>query len=223
MIALKVPEAVVVKNRDRVTGARVAIEQHGCDTLILDDGFQYVRLERDENILLIDATNPFGNGHLIPRGFLREPLRAMARATAVILTHCDQAADLSPVLAQVKALAPHAPIRRTRHAPVGFCRLHDGQPLPCTAVAGKRVRAVCGIGHPESMFKTLEDLGAVVTEQVAVPDHGTIPIEALNVSQDGADIVVTTEKDAVRIQGSGLPPESASEIWVLAIELKDLE
>jgi tetraacyldisaccharide 4'-kinase len=143
LIALKVPEAVVVKNRDRVAGAQAAIEQHGCDTLILDDGFQYVRLERDENILLIDATNPFGNGHLIPRGLLREPLRAMARATAIILTHCDQAADLSPVLAQVKALAPHAPIRRTRHAPAGFYRFSGGPPLPCTAVAGKRVRAVC--------------------------------------------------------------------------------
>jgi tetraacyldisaccharide-1-P 4'-kinase len=73
------------------------------------------------------------------------------------------------------------------------------------------------------MFKTLEDLGAVVTEQVAVPDHGIIPIEALDASRSGADIFVTTEKDAVRMQGSGFPPGSASEIWVLAIELRDLE
>jgi len=232
LIALKVPEAVIVKNGDRVAGAQMAVEQYGCDTLIMDDGFQYVCLERDENILLIDALNPFGNGHLIPRGLLREPLPAMARATAILLTHCDQAGDLSPVLSRVGALAPHAPIRRTRHAPVGFFRFLGGArpadlrgkpPLPCTAVAGKQVRVVCGIGHPESMFNTLEDLGAVLIERITVPDHGEIAIEALDTSQSHVDIIVTTEKDAVRMQGSEFLGKSASEIWVLVIELNDLE
>lgn len=221
LAAVKVPDAVIVKNRDRVAGARAAIEGYGCDTLILDDGFQYVRLERDENVLLIDAANPFGNGRLIPRGILREPLRAMARATAIILTHCDQAGDLAPVLERVEALAPHAPVRRTRHAPVELRRLADGALLPPTAVAGKRVRAVCGIGHPESLFRTLELLGAEVGERIAAPDHGAIAPEAFDAEGSEVDMIVTTEKDAVRVPGPEFWLKLRAEVWVLAIALQD--
>ncbi len=74
LIARKAPEVVIAKSGDRVAAAKEAIARFGCDTLILDDGFQYVRLERDENIVVIDATNPFGNGRLVPRGILREPV-----------------------------------------------------------------------------------------------------------------------------------------------------
>ena len=89
LIARKVPRAIVIKCADRVLAAKTAIDEHGCDTLIMDDGFQHVRLERDENIVLIDAANPFGNGHLLPRGILREPLHALKRATHFILTRCQ--------------------------------------------------------------------------------------------------------------------------------------
>ncbi|MBI2431890.1 MAG: tetraacyldisaccharide 4'-kinase, partial [Candidatus Hydrogenedentes bacterium] len=89
LIRRRAPGITLVKSADRVAGAHAAIAA-GCDTILLDDGFQAVALERDENILLVDATNAFGNGHLLPRGILREPVAAAGRATEIILTRCDQ-------------------------------------------------------------------------------------------------------------------------------------
>ncbi|MCH8203580.1 MAG: tetraacyldisaccharide 4'-kinase, partial [Candidatus Hydrogenedentes bacterium] len=94
LILKKAPGVIVIKDPDRVAGARTAIAKHHCEVLLLDDGFQYTRLARDENVLLIDAVNPFGNGALLPRGILREPIAAMARATQIVLTRCDQAAEI---------------------------------------------------------------------------------------------------------------------------------
>lgn len=213
LIARKAPGIVIVKCADRVVGARVAIERRRCDTLILDDGFQYVRLERDENILVIDATNPFGNGRLIPRGILREPLDAMRRATAIYVTRCDQAQDLSPLFKKLNQLCPDAPIRKTRHAPKTLWRVHDGMQFPLDALRNQEVKAVCGIGNPESFFKTLEMLGAKVVEPIALPDHGIIPPETLAKS----GMIIVTEKDAVRIQAA------PANLMALGIELEDWE
>lgn len=213
LIARKAPDAVLVKCADRVAGARAAIERHGCDTLILDDGFQYVRLRRDENILVIDATNPFGNGRLIPRGILREPLEAMGRATAIYLTRCDLVEDLCPLFKKLDQLCPNVPVRKTCHAPKTLWRVHDGVQFPLDDLRGRMISAVCGIGNPESFFKTLEVLGAKVVERIALPDHGIIPPETLAKS----GMIVMTEKDAVRIQAA------PANLMVLGIELEDWE
>lgn len=213
LIARKAPGVVIVKCADRVAAARTAVEQSGCDTLILDDGFQYVRLERDENILLVDAANPFGNGRLIPRGILREPLEAARRATAVVLTRCDQAANLPELVAQLGELCPGASIRKTRHAPRALWRPADDAVLPLGEISGKEIRAVCAIGHPEAFFRTLETTGARVTERVALPDHSDMPVSVLATK----GVTVTTEKDAVRIEH---PP---TDLLALRIELEDYE
>ena len=213
LIVHKVLGVVVVKCADRVAGARSAIERCGCDTLILDDGYQQMRLERDENVLVIDAANPFGNGHLIPRGILREPIEAMRRATFILLTRCDQAASLEPLLETVRAMCPDAPIRRTRHTPKRLWRVADGMSAPLEELAGEPVKAVCAIARPEAFFATLENLGAVVTERIALPDHGAIPLEALA----GPRPVIMTEKDAMRLV------TSSNHVWALSIELEDME
>jgi tetraacyldisaccharide 4'-kinase len=210
LILRRVPRVAVVKAADRVAGAQTALE-HGCDTLILDDGFQFVMLERDENVVVIDASNPFGNGHLLPRGILREPLDALARATHVVLTRCDQAKDVDAVEQQVRAWLPEAPVRKTRHAPTRLWRVNDGQETPLETLRGQRIAAVCAIGHPEAFFKTLESLGAVISERHVYPDHATIPVDRLPASA----LVITTEKDAIRMH------EPAESVYALGIDLQD--
>ncbi len=210
LIRRRVPGVVLVKAAQRVLGARAAIE-HGCDTLILDDGFQHVALQRDENVLVIDAVNPFGSGHLVPRGILREPLSAMGRATHVLLTRCDQARDVESLTAQVRKYCPQQPVRRACHAPCGLWRVSDGQAAPLDTLRGEEVTALCGIGHPESFFRTLESLGAAVRSRVVLPDHGVIPAD--RIPRTGR--VVTTEKDAMRLR------DISDNVWALAIELMD--
>lgn len=213
LILRRVPEVRVIKGADRVSAARLAIERFGCDTLILDDGFQYVRLERDENIALIDATNPFGNGRVLPRGILREPPSALARATHIILTRCDQAGELAPLLERLAELAPGVPIRRTRHAPVGLWRVADDAPLSLEEIRGQTIDAACAIGHPEAFFATLEGLGARLIERHAFPDHRRFDPAALSHARP----VVVTEKDAVRLAD---PPDN---VYALSVDLQDVE
>jgi tetraacyldisaccharide 4'-kinase len=197
-LILRNARCVVVKCADRVAGAHVAVEDYGCDTLLLDDGFQYVRLERDEDIVVIDATNPFGNGHLIPRGILREPFKALRRATGIILTRCDQVQDIALTIEKLRAISPHAPIRTTRHAPKYLSRVDDGSTVPLEFLRGKPVKAMCAIANPEVFFKTLEQLGARITQRLALPDHSELPVEAL----EGKGITIITEKDAVRLMSA---------------------
>jgi tetraacyldisaccharide 4'-kinase len=211
MIARAVPGVFVVKCPDRVAGARAAIEQCGCDALILDDGFQHVRLARDENIVLIDARNPFGNGRLIPRGILREPIGALARATSIILTRCDQAENLEAVLRELERICPGLPIRKTRHAPKCVVPMDGGPASSIEWLCGRRVKAACGIAQPETFFKTLADLGAEITGRVSLPDHSAIPEETFS----GADVILITEKDAARL-GRARP-----NVYALRIEIED--
>lgn len=211
LLVMKLPGAVIVRCADRVAGARHAMDRYGCDTLILDDGYQYVRLERDENILLIDATNPFGNSSLIPRGILREPLDALARATHFILTRCDQARGTASLSTMLAERCPGVPQRMTRHAPVGFWRVADREPLPLDWLSGRRVVAACAIGNPDAFFRTLEGLpGATLTARHAYPDHAVIPPALL----DSDDTIVVTEKDALKIK------DARPNVVALEIELR---
>jgi tetraacyldisaccharide 4'-kinase len=211
LIAQRVPGCAIVKGADRVAGARAAIAQLGCDTLLMDDGFQHVRLHRDENILLIDATCPFGNRRVFPAGYLREPLSAARRATEIVLTRCDQAGDLHGLEAELGALAPGVPIRKTWHAPEALVRLADGAVLPLEALRGMEIRALCGIGNPGAFHAALEKLGAVRRETVVLRDHG---VDDSPVA-DPALPTIMTEKDAIKL--SRLPGEA----YALRIALRE--
>ena len=211
LIAMKCPGVVIVKCGDRVAGARMAIEKFGCDTLILDDGFQHVRLARDENVCVIDSGNPFGNGWLIPRGILRETPESIRRATHILLTHCDRAGRLDALLRQLKSLNPTAAVRLTRHAPRSLWRVSDGQPLDLSELRGKKISAACAIAAPESFFQTLRGLGAEIEHERPFPDHARLPQDALQ----GPGLVVVTEKDAVKLAD---PPGN---VYALGIEIED--
>ncbi|MCX5769685.1 MAG: tetraacyldisaccharide 4'-kinase [Candidatus Hydrogenedentes bacterium] len=213
LIVRKCPDVVIVKSANRVKGARMAMDKFECNTLILDDGFQYVRLARDENVCVIDAGNPFGNGRLIPRGILRERPESIRRATHILLTHCDRAVGLGDLLSQLKTIHPSAPIRMTRHAPRTLWRVKDGQQLDLSELRGKKISAACAIATPESFFQTLRGLGAQVEHERSFPDHAHLPNEALQ----GPELVIVTEKDAVKLLMD--PPEN---VYALGIELEDM-
>jgi len=211
LIARKLPDVIVVKCSDRIASARTAIEQYGCDMLILDDGFQHVRLARDEDIVVVDARNPFGNGHLIPRGVLREPVAALRRATHVVVTRCDQAHDIEDLASRIRAVCPGISIRLTRHAPIGCWRVNDGSPCPLDMLCEGPVRAMCAIGNPEAFFDTLAATGAQMEERQAFRDHTEIPGSALA----GSLPVIVTEKDAMRMR------DVPGHVFALAVELED--
>ena len=213
LILRNVPGVAVLRSPDRVAAARRAVDE-GYDTLILDDGYQQVQLERNENILVVDAANPFGNGHVLPRGILREPLSAMGRATAICLTRCEQATDLSVLCERLKALCPGIPIRCTTHAPDTLWRVADGALMPLEQLRGQSICAICGIGNPEAFFRTLEVLGARIKERISVPDHGEFPKSAF----DTNDLMVLTEKDAMRV-----PRTVPHSVYALGIRLTDYD
>lgn len=214
LILEKAPGAVVFKGPNRAALAKRAVSDHGCTVLILDDGYQHLALERDENVLLIDATNPFGNRRLLPRGILREPVEAMKRATAIVLTRCDQADGSDALINEIRRRCPSTPIRRTLHAASAIIRVSDGQKRSLDELRGRDVDALCALGRPESFFRTLESLGARLHRREVFEDHAVIPPSAF-VSDH---MIIVTEKDAIKITGNAVGPN----VYALEIELKDL-
>jgi tetraacyldisaccharide 4'-kinase len=161
-------------------------------------------LRRETNILVLDAGAPFGNGHLLPRGRLREPLSAMARATAVLVTRASQAARLDDLKAAVRAVVPAVPIWVTDFAPGAVVQVGGSSTMEPSALKGERVLAVSGIGNPASFRKLLEAAGVVVVEHCVFPDHHAYSREDVQnmrqaVERAGAVGIVTTEKDAVKL------------------------
>lgn len=215
MIALRFPGLCVVRARDRVAGARAAAAR-GCDLVLLDDGYQAVGLERDENVLLVDAGNPFGNGLILPAGILREPLDAMGRATHVVVTRCDEARDLPGLLEAIRSHCPDTPVRLTRHAPESFQPLAGGPSSGLDQFRDAEVAAVCGLARPESFFRTLESLGCRIIRRRALPDHAPIPAALLRDTHP----VIITEKDAARL-GAGTVAAGTSGVHVLRVGLAD--
>jgi tetraacyldisaccharide 4'-kinase len=217
------PDVPHLQGADRVALARVAAEELDSEILVLDDGFQHRRLGRSLDLVLIDATDPWGMGHLFPRGLLREPLAGLRRAGVVLLTRCDQVApeDLTRIRQRITRLAPQAPVIDTTHRPT-HCVNADGATLPAEAFKGKPVAAVCGIGNPEAFRATLTGLGVVVADSKVYPDHHGYTrgdVEALRrwARQLPADcVVVTTQKDLVKLRLTHL---GERELWALRIQL----
>lgn len=199
---LACPGAVVEAGPDRVAGAARAARA-GAEALLLDDGFQHLRLQRDLDIVLIDACAPWGGGMPFPAGLLREPRSALAKADLVAITRSDQRDPefVRRLRGEIRALAPSAPILAARHRPSGL-RLPDGTVLPPAALAGKKVVALSGIARPEAFHLTLAGLGAEVVAVFAGNDHRHFDAayleQALAEARKSDAVAVTTEKDWVK-------------------------
>jgi tetraacyldisaccharide 4'-kinase len=172
----------------------------------MDDGYQHWRLKRDMDIVTIDATNPWGNGCLLPRGILREPKRALTRADVFVLTRTDQGqGQVQQIKDDLRKYNPQAPIVETIHRPVCFRDIRSGKAFDLHSVRGKGVCAVSSIAAPEAFIRTLTGLGAEIKERFDFRDHHRYSPEDLRqvvqrCHAAGLTVIVTTEKDAVKIK-----------------------
>ena len=201
MLASNLPGVAVVVDRNRVKAGRYAVKRFGCNTIILDDGFQYQKLKHSVEVVLVDSTNPFGNGNMLPRGILREPARHLSRADTIFLTKCR--GDVSAVRDLVRRYNTTAEIVECNHAPRMLKDVWSREELPLSWLQGKTVCTLSGIASPKGFENSLRQLGAKVVWCERYADHhrydASEVLYALNRSSDmGADALVTTEKDAVR-------------------------
>ena len=201
MLASNLPGVAVVVDRNRVKAGRYAVKRLGCNTLILDDGFQYQKLKHSIEVVLVDSTNPFGNGNLLPRGILREPIRHISRADIIFLTKCI--GDVSAVKAEIRRYNATAEIVECNHAPKVLKDVWSREEYPLDWLSGKTVCTLSGIASPKGFENSLRHLGAKVVWCERYADHhrydSSEVLYALNRTADmGADALVTTEKDAVR-------------------------
>ncbi|MEW6517494.1 MAG: tetraacyldisaccharide 4'-kinase [candidate division FCPU426 bacterium] len=221
LLAQRLAGVAVVVGADRAASCRMAREQLGCRSVVLDDGFQRRdQIHRDADLVLLDATDPFGGGDLLPAGRLREPVAALAEAGALLLTRCDQQ-DPAPLLADLRRWYPEKPVWQSRHAASGLRELATGAEAPLSALANERVLAVSGIARPGAFIKTLESLRAEVAGHFAFRDHHWFrPADCRRLLAHATALrarIVTTAKDAVRlaaVAGTSLPG------WILDVRLE---
>ena len=233
MLAKHLPNVPVLIGAERAITGRYAIENFGAEVAILDDGYQHWHLERDMDILLVDAVNVFGNGHLLPRGTLRESMSHISRADVCLITKIDQAETGAGeyIRETVHKYNENAKIVESIHQPRCFIPIGDWyvnlaqEGISVEEIAGKKVMAVSAIGNPASFERTLKDLGAEIIESLRYPDHHEYTMKEMqDVLQQaealGAETIVMTEKDAVKI-----PDEVAKANWnipvfVICVEVK---
>ena len=202
MLAQKLRDVPVLAGRDRVSLGQRAVRDFASQVVIIDDGFHYLRLQRDLDIVLINARNPFGNGYLLPRGTLREPLSSIARARLIMLSKVDRETDVSALEKTVRHYNPQALIVRASLHAQAFRRAAGDEILPAAALQGRRAAVVCSIADPDSFFSLLEALGITVTAKLAFPDHHwyhEADYRMINKSGGDADFIVTTEKDIAKL------------------------
>ena len=223
MLASNLKDVVVLVDKDRVKSGRYAIERFGCDTLLLDDGFQYWKLRgRRQDIVLVDRQRPFGNEKLLPRGTLREPPSHLARANTIFITKSDgNTAELRQRIVQHN---PTAGIIECVHHPLYLEDVFTGQRLELSALKGIRVASFSGIAQPESFEQSLLRLGAELVYAKRFADHHRFTqqevLNAINRSKKRqAETIITTQKDAVRfpkLDRRDLP------IYFMRVEIKIL-
>ena len=203
MLANNLRGVVVLVDRDRVRSGIHAIEEFGSDVLILDDGFQYVKMRHGLEITLIDRQAPFGNEHMLPRGTLREPPENLRRATHIFLTKCD-GSDNSELLRRIRRYNRTADIIECTHRPKHLKDFVTGEVRPLDYLKGLKIGALSGIAVPESFEQALARLGAELELTQSYADHHRYSLKEIErfvrrCARRNVDAVITTEKDAVRI------------------------
>jgi len=220
------PDVPHLQNPDRVAAAQTAIEELDAELLLLDDGFQHRRLGRDLDLVMLDALEPFGYGHVFPRGLLREPLEGLSRAHVVVLSRADLIApdERRAVMELVEKYTPQAIRVQAAHAPAVLVDSR-GREQPIEHLASLPVAAFCGIGNPEAFRRTLVGCACRLCAWREFADHHAFAredVEALDDWVEPLDVaaVVCTEKDLVKLQVEQL---AARPLWALRVEVKLLE
>ena len=227
MLKRNLADVPVLVGQDRFRSSNKAVKLYGSDTAILDDGFQHWELARDLDIVLVDSRNPFGNGHLFPRGVLREPKISLKRADVIALTkNSGTTAGVDSIRKEVSAINKSAIILEAEHVPKYLYegrarRVHD-----LSTVRGKRVILLSSIGDPLYFEETVIGLGAIVIEHIKFPDHHDyrkkdIERVAARCDEERFDLIITTEKDIVKLNRLGLFIGSYK-VLTLAVEMQIL-
>jgi tetraacyldisaccharide 4'-kinase len=223
MLASNLKDVIVLVDKDRVKSGRYAIEKYGCDTLLLDDGFQYWKLKgRRHDVVLVDRQSPFGNERLLPRGTLREPPSHLARAQWIFITKSDGKTD--DLRRRIAEINPGAGIIECIHHPLYLEDVFTGNRIGLDFFKGRKVSALSGIAQPESFEESLVQLGAELVYSRKFADHHRFTqlevIKCINRSKKKlAEAIITTQKDAVRfpkIDRRDLP------IYFMRVEIKIL-
>jgi len=203
MLAKNLHGVIVLVDRNRVRSGLFAIKHFGADVLLLDDGFQYLKMRHAVEIVLIDCEAPFGNEFLLPRGTLREPAKHLYRATHILITNCT-GEDNSLLIARIRKLNRTAEIVECAHCPQHLINLWTGETQPLEFLENLPVGSLCGIAVPENFSNILITLGARVELTRVYSDHHYYSVREVQAfmrrcAQYDLRAILTTEKDAVRI------------------------
>jgi len=224
MMACRLKDIPVIVGKSRFEAGRLVVSKFQPDVIVLDDAFQHLQLKRDIDIVLLDHGQPFGNTHLLPRGILREPLTAMTRATACILTRCRDDAEETArsSIATIKSILPQTPIFKSSYIPYCYTvKDGDGPALPAGSnffvphdlgdIKNRKVFGFSGIARNDDFQRSVKTLGFNVTGFLEFSDHHRYTAPDLKTilrtaRETGARQLITTEKDYVRLTGKGACP-----------------
>lgn len=210
MLASNLKDVLVLVDKDRVKSGLHAIRKYGCDTLLLDDGLQFLRLKERLDIVLVDRESPFANRHLLPRGLLREPPEQLRRADIIFITKCD-GSDLTELREELRRYNAHAEFVECAHKPLHLEEVFTHEVKPLSFLKDLRVGAISGIARPESFEDGLKKLGVEMIYTRRYADHHRFGEEEIakmfeRSKKRGARAVITTEKDSVRFPRLGKRP-----------------
>jgi tetraacyldisaccharide 4'-kinase len=225
------PDMQVGVGKNRIGTAKEILFDHDPDVFILDDGFQHWRVRRDLNIVAIDATNPFGNGHLLPRGILREPLYSLRRAHVFVLTKSDLGHENIKIIeSKLNRINPRAAVFQAMHLPKYFQDVHGGQRYELSDMNKKVAVSLCAIGDPGSFQKNLRGLGVQLSRDFVFRDHHCYKREDIfhvvkEAERLGIDCIITTYKDAIKLRVfRGAIPENMKIVFLhVSLQIRERE
>lgn len=199
------PDIPLLIGRDRIGIIRRAFKKNKPDILILDDGFQHVKVKRDLDIVTVNALNPFGNYNLIPCGILREPLSSLGRADIFVITKADLADDITPIKDSLKKINPKAVITCSQHLFKGLYEFEKSEGIDKSSLKDKNTGTICAIGDPDSFERLLRKEGFIVKINSRFIDHHIFAASEIEsfinrCLSEGIDTVITTEKDIFRLK-----------------------
>lgn len=206
LLARNLPNGIpVIVGKNRFLSGSYAIDKFKVDTVILDDGFQHLKLFRDLDIVLINAKNPLGNGYSFPRGMLREPLKSIKRGNILVFTKCDNGVDEDALREILKIWGRNKLICKSIYKPVSFVNIESKAELDLDLIRDKKILALCSIADPLTFKNMLNKLGAKEVWNLSFPDHYDYKQKDINkiisyAKEVQGEIIITTEKDAVRLE-----------------------
>jgi tetraacyldisaccharide 4'-kinase len=226
------PRVELLADPDRVRAAAGALRRDpSIDLFVLDDGFQHRRARRNLDLVLLNGPEPFGFGHVLPRGLLREPLAGLGRAGAIVVTHADQisAAEMAAIESQVRRYGPQIPVYRSVHEHVALWNSAAGAPdarRPMETLGQVPFFAFAGIGSPARLDQQLSRWGATCRGSRWFADHHAYSAGDLRELESaarsaGAEVLLTTEKDWAKL--SDLPPDGDVPIWRIEMAMRFLD